>query len=49
MNQFCQIEFVSSDSDIRTPCGKLAVSRHPQFDSSVLSASEVENDSNEHN
>jgi len=27
MSQFCQIEYVSSDSDIGMPCGKTAVAR----------------------
>jgi len=27
MNPFCQIEYVSSDSDIGTPCGKSAVAK----------------------
>ena len=27
MNQFCQIEYVSSDSDVGTPCNKPAVAR----------------------
>ncbi len=27
MSQFCQIEFVSSDSDIGMPCGKPAVAK----------------------
>ena len=29
MSAFCQIEYVSSDSDVGTPCGKPAVSRRP--------------------
>ena len=41
MTPFCQIEYVSSDSDVDMPCVSL-LSRHPQFDSTYNSASEVE-------
>ncbi len=27
MNSFCQIEYVSSDSDVGMPCGKSAVAK----------------------
>ena len=37
MNQFCQIEFVSSDSDIGMPCGKTAVAKCADCGSAICS------------
>jgi hypothetical protein len=37
MNQFCQIEYVSSDSDAGTPCGKPAVAKCSDCGSAICS------------
>jgi hypothetical protein len=37
MNAHCQIEYVSSDSDVGTPCGKLAVANCADCGSAICS------------
>ena len=31
MNPFCQIDYVSSDSDVGTPCGKPAMAKYAEW------------------
>ena len=37
MSQFCQIEYVSSDSDAGMPCGKIAVAKCADCGSAICS------------
>jgi len=42
VNQFCQIEYVSSDSDVGTPCGKPAVGKCADCGASICSDCQLE-------